>query len=112
MSRTKQTAKSAKASKKLGAKKSKPVKAPGVKKTRRYRPGTLALREIKKSPLIPWTLSWRGGSRNPLVPGLNTGTPRMGPQVEAANPLLVEQMGAHYRKVGVCNVRPRARRDY
>ena len=47
MSRTKQTAKSApEASKKLGAKKA--AKVPGQKKHRRFRPGTVALREIRR----------------------------------------------------------------
>ena len=47
MSRTKQTAKSvATPAKKLGAKKA--AKAPGVKRNRKFRPGTVALREIKR----------------------------------------------------------------
>jgi histone H3 len=48
MSRTKQTTKSAPKAKKLGSKKSKVPKAPGMKKTRRFRPGTVALREIRR----------------------------------------------------------------
>jgi histone H3 len=47
MSRTKQTAKSAPKAKKLGAKKAKQPKVPGAKKSRRFRPGTVALREIR-----------------------------------------------------------------
>lgn len=48
MSRTKQTAKSAPASKKVGAKKAKQPKVPGAKRSRRFRPGTVALREIRR----------------------------------------------------------------
>ena len=48
MSRTKQTAKSAPKAAKLGAKKTKAPKAPGAKKNRRFRPGTVALREIRR----------------------------------------------------------------
>jgi histone H3 len=48
MSRTKQTAKSAPAAKKVGSKKTKAPRAPGMKKSRRFRPGTVALRQIRK----------------------------------------------------------------
>jgi len=47
MSRTKQTAKSAPKAKKVGKKSASPKKA-GMKKQRRWRPGTLALRVIRK----------------------------------------------------------------
>ena len=48
MARTKQTTKAAKKSKKLGSKKAASASAGGKKKSRRFRPGTVALREIRK----------------------------------------------------------------
>ena len=49
MARTKQTTKAAKKSKKLGSKKAASASAGGKKKSRRFRPGTVALRDIKKA---------------------------------------------------------------
>lgn len=52
MSRTKQTAKAPK-SKKAGSKK---ARAPGQKKQRRFRPGTVALRQVRKAQRSTGTL--------------------------------------------------------
>lgn len=53
MSRTKQTAKSAPKAKKVAKK---APKAPGTKRNRRWRPGTVALREVRKYQKTTGTL--------------------------------------------------------